>query len=316
MTIISARNYRILVWLLPIGLVVLARDLLWSRVEAVYDNVSAIQSLSARYRKTGVHIRELPDIKNDFEKLAHKKMEISSSLLGATSEAVSIYELLMLKAGEAGGAGVSVVTITPRPQRLDAGFAELPLVLEACGSYHGLARFTAAIENVNRIMRVEECAMSKDRSGRLTETMKILVYRAADSPGDNERGRGKKAATAEFEKRGQYLADLNAALAVTVALPSSRYAFSGQADPFGAVASGSRISSAAKDVSKKPAGLTLKGIVWKEPPLAIMEAVDGRTFIVHQGDTLNGYTVSSITRSDVSITSPQGTHVLHQYDQK
>jgi Tfp pilus assembly protein PilO len=314
MTLFTARNYRILVWLLPIGLVVLSRDLLWSRVEAVYDNASAIQSLSARYRKTGVHIRELPDIKNDFEKLAHKKMEISSSLLGATSEAVSIYELLMLKAGET---GVSVVTITPRPQRFDAGFAELPLVLEACGSYHGLARFTAAIENVNRIMRVEECAMSKDRSGRLTQTMKILVYRSADLPGDNDRGRGKKAAAAEFEKRGQYLADLNAALAVIVAPTSSRFAFSGQADPFGAVASGSGTPSAAKDLlSKKPAGLALKGIVWKELPLAIMEAVDGRTFIVHQGDTLNGYTVSSITRSDVSITSPQGTHVLHQYDQK
>ncbi len=312
MTFISARSYRILAWLLPIGLVVLARDLLWSRVEAVYDHASAVQSLSARYRKTGVHVRELPDIKNDFERLAHKKMEISSSLLGATSEAVIIYELLMLKAGET---GVSVVTITPRPQRLDAGFAELPLVLSACGSYNNLARFTAAIENVNRIMRVEEIVMSKDRTGRLTQTMKILVYRSADSLGGSEQGKGKKETL--FEKRGQYLADLNAALAVTVAPPSSRYTFSGQADPFGAVASGSGTpSAAAKDVSKNPAGLTLKGIVWKEPPLAILEAVDGRTFIVRQGDTLSGFTVSSITRSDVTITSPQGTHVLHQYDQK
>jgi len=311
MTIASVRTYRILAWLLPIGMVVLARDLLWNRVEAIYDHATAIQSFSALCHRTGVHIRELPDMKNDFERLAHKKMGIASSLLGATSEAFSLYDLLMLKAGEA---GVSVVTVTPRPQRLDAGFAELPLLLEVSGSYHGLARFTASVENVNRLMRVEELAMSRDRGGRLTETMKIVAYRLSDSLAAGKPGKGKKAAV--YENRGQYLAELNAALTVTIAPPSNRYTFSGQADPFGAVALGSGMRPVPGNVSQKPLGLTLKGIVWKEPPLAILEAIDGRTFIVRQGDTLSGCTISSISRNEVTITAPQGTHVLHQYDQK
>jgi hypothetical protein len=248
-------------------------------------------------------------MKNDFERLAEKKMAIAMSLLGEKSEA-SLYDLLMLKARET---GVSVVSVTPRPQRRSAGFIELPLQLEASGPFNGLARFTAAVENVNRIMRVEELALEKDRAGRLTASMRLLVYLYSDTLGGPAKHKG--APESGSASRAGYRADLAAALQVVIPPPANDYTVSGQADPFGAVITeGSARPAQQTAASKEHPGLTLKGILWKSTPLAILESLDGRTCIVRQGDTVAGCKVSSITRNEVVIVSPQGgTHVLHQY---
>jgi Tfp pilus assembly protein PilO len=314
MTLVTVRNYKMLVWILPALLVVLARDPLIDQAAAMYDHITAIRSHSASIHKTGVTVRELPDMKNDFERLAHKKKAIASSLLGAGSEA-SLYDLLMLKAMETDAA---IVSVSPRPQRSDAGFAELPLAIEAAGTFNSLARFIAAVENVNRLMRVEELVMSKDREGRLTVSMQLLVYRSIDSMSPAPKtGKGGKRLDAVYQKREQYREDLERALSVTIQAPSNAFNFTGQGDPFGAVATVPvKKGPAAAQTPRKPVGLTLKGILWKQPPLAILEALDGSTYIVKQGDPVNGFKISSITRTEVVIATPQGNYVLHQYDTK
>jgi hypothetical protein len=314
MTLVTVRNYKMLVWVMPVLLVVLARGPFADQTAAMYDHIMAIRLISARIHQTGVPVRELPDMKNDFERLAHKKMAIASSLLGARSEA-SLYDLLMIKAAETDAA---IVSVSPRPQRSDAGFAELPLAIEAAGTFNSLARFIAAIENVNRLMRIEELVMNKDREGRLTASLQLLVYRSIDSlsPAPTT-GKGAKRKETTYLRREQYRADLERALAVEVPAPSNAFKFSGQGDPFGAVAAGPvKNGPAMAAPPKKPVGLTLKGILWKEPPLAILEALDGSTYIVKEGDPVNGFKVSSITRTEVVIATPQGTYVLHQYETK
>ena len=314
MTLVTVRNYKMLVWIMPALLVALARDPLMDQAAAMYGHITAIRTHSASIHKTGVTVRELPDMKNDFERLAHKKMAIASSLLGAGSEA-SLYDLLMFKAMETGAA---IVSVSPRPQRGDAGFAELPLAIEAAGTFNNLARFIAAIENVNRLMRVEELVMSKDREGRLTASMQLLVYRSIDSISPApQSGKGGKRREAVSLKRELYRADLERALSVEVPAQSNAFDFSGPGDPFGAVAAGPlKKGPATAQTPRKPVGLTLKGILWKQPPLAILEALDGSTYIVKQGDPVNGFKVSSITRTEVVIATPQGNYVLQQYDTK
>jgi type IV pilus assembly protein PilO len=313
MKAVSVRSYRLLVWVLPVFLVVAARGLFLRQAEIAYENVAAAVSTSARISSTGIYVRELPEMKNDLELLANKKMAIASSLLGARSEAV-LYDLLMLKARET---GVSIVSIAPRPARAAAGFTELPLTLEAAGSYDNLAQFTNAIETVGRLMRVEELVMGKDRTGALTATIRLLAYRYEDSLLAGAPKKGKQETV--FEKREQYLTDLKSALSVALTPPVGAYTVSGRGDPFGAerIVAGNRSAKADSAAAKKSSiGLTLKGILWKEPPLAILETLDGRTFIVKPGDSVAGTVVSSITRNEITVVTPQGSHVLHQYDQK
>lgn len=314
MTLVTVRNYKMLVWVLPVLLVALVRDPLMDQAAAMYGHIMAIRSNAASINKIGAIVRELPDMKNDLERLAHKKMAIASSLLGAGSEA-SLYDLLMLKAALTDAA---IVSVSPRPQRTSAGFAELPLAIEAAGTFNSLARFIAGIENVNRLMRIEELVMSKDREGRLTASMQLLVYRSIDSmPPAPRSAKGGKRKEAVYLKREQYRADLERALSLDVPVSSNAFDFSGQGDPFGSVATGTPKKRPASDQTpRKPVGLALKGILWKQPPLAILESVDGSTYIVKQGDTVSGFRVSSITRTEVVIATPRGNHVLQQYDTK
>ena len=314
MTFASARTYAILTWLLPLLIVIGARDLLWRQVETVYGRIIAIGDVADRIRKTGVHIRELPEMKGDFERLAQKKTEIASSLFGPKSEA-SLYELLMLKARDA---SVTIAAVTPRPQRSDAGFVELPLSLEVTGSYDNLARFVNGIENVNRLMHVQEVDLARDRTGRLAASLRLLVYMYSDTIGTAKPAASVKSKqTAASQNRETYLADLANALAVKIAPSAAIYRPAGRGDPFGADQAMQPKNPADSAAAKKETiGFTLKGILWKDPPLAILESLDGRTYIVKQGEKINGFTVSSITRAEVGIATPQGNHVLHQYDQK
>jgi hypothetical protein len=102
-----------------------------------------------------------------------------------------------------------------------------------------------------------------------------------------------------------------------VAAPTFSYTSSGKGDPFGASAvraeNNGGAGRSAIDTTKKAIGLRLKGILWKDPPLVVLETIDGRTCIVKQGERINGFTLSSISKTEVTLTSPQGSHVLHQY---
>ncbi|MBN1128444.1 MAG: type 4a pilus biogenesis protein PilO [Chitinispirillaceae bacterium] len=312
MTIGSVRNYKLLTWLLPLLLLVALRDPVKQQAATMLDRLQTVRTLSERIRSTGVHVRELPEMKNDLERLAHKKMEIASSLLGARSEA-GLYELLMLKAREN---NADIIAITPRQQRAGGDFVELPLAIEAAGGYYDLGRFVGAIENVNRLMRIEGLVMEKDREGRLTAAIDILVYRSADTIANKVPGRGRQ--EPPFQKREQYLADLEKALSVKIPVSDKLLSFTGGEDPFGAVAAAPvrKGTGVMKAPPKGGASIALKGILWKEPPLAILESLDGRTFIVRKGDTVNGLKIASITRTEVVVSSAQGNYVLHQYEDR
>jgi Tfp pilus assembly protein PilO len=311
MTLVSARSYRMLTWLLPLVVVFAARDPLWTQCETVYAHIVNIRAGAERIRKTGVDVRELPEMKSDYEQLVRKKMKIASSLFGASSQ-TAFYDLLMQKAEES---DVSIVAVSPKPMRTDAGFAELPLSLGVTGSFDKIAQFVNEIEKVNRLMRVEELAMAKDPAGRLVADIRLLAYMYSDTLGSAKASKGKQEAV--YQKREEYLGDLQKALNVTIAAASFSYAPGGRDDPFGsAVPDGVKKGAAIAPESKQPFGLALKGILWKTPPLAILETLDGRTCIVQEGETVNGFKVSSISRTDVTIATAQGNHVLHQYDEK
>jgi Tfp pilus assembly protein PilO len=313
MTVITARSYKILTWLLPMLVVLSAYTWLEKEAGGIFSRIAGTRTVSEKIRKTGVHIRELPEMKTDYENLARKKAAIASSLFGAQSEA-GLYELLMLKAREA---DVSIVSMTPRPRRASTGFTELPLSLDVAGAFDNITRFTGMIENVNRLMRVDELSMSKDRDSKVVAAIKLLVYVYSDTLSPPQSSKGKLEAA--FQKRESYLAELRNVLQVKITPPSYAYTPSGKGDPFGGSVNpgtGTGHGAVPSDTSKQTFGLALKGILWKDPPLAILETLDGRTFIVKQGENVNGSIISSIARTEVVISTPQGKHVLHQYSDK
>ena len=56
MTLVTVRNYKMLVWIMPVILVALAYGPLADRAAALYDHITAIRSHSASIKRTGVTI--------------------------------------------------------------------------------------------------------------------------------------------------------------------------------------------------------------------------------------------------------------------
>jgi Tfp pilus assembly protein PilO len=312
MTLLTPQSYRMLRWLMPVAVLFIARDFLWMQCENVYDHIVNIKAAAERIRKTGADVRELPEMKNDYEQLVRKKTKISSSMFGAESQ-TGLYDLLMQKAEDS---KVSIVAVSPRQQKADAGFIELPLSIEVAGGFDDIALFVNAIEKVNRLMRVEEISFSKDQTGRLSAGIKVLAFLYSDTLGQAGGAKGKKEPA--YQKRENYLADLRKALDVQIAPATFAYTPGEHGDPFGVVMTeGAKPATGAPPVvSNQQIGLTLKGILWKNPPLAILETLDGKTYPVQEGETVNGCKVVAIERSEVKIATPRGIHVLHQYDEK
>jgi Tfp pilus assembly protein PilO len=306
----TTRTYSILVWLLPVLMVIGGRDLLFTRAGSVWSHYSSLRTSHDSIGAVALQVRELPAMKGDFEQLAEKKAAIASSLFGAKSEA-GLYDLLMQKALES---QVSIGTVSPHPRRSEAGFVELPLSLAVSGSFDNITRFVSSVENVSRLMRIEEVSMAKDRSGRLVAEIRLIAYMYSDTLGNARQPNSR------VMSREEYRSLLKQALAVTIAAPANSYEPAGRGDAFGNAAVFDREKSAGtapvEQETGNTSGLTLKGILWKEPPLAIVETLDGRTRIVRQGETVSGYRISSISRSDVVIAGPRGNHVLQQYDEQ
>jgi Tfp pilus assembly protein PilO len=213
MKLVTVRSYSLLTRLFPVLVLLCAYSYLEKEVGSILTHYGAIKTVSEKIGKTGVHIRELPEMKTDFENLVRKKVEIASSLFGAQSEA-ALYELLLLKAREA---DVSIVSMSPRPRRPGSGYTELPLSLDVSGSFDEIARFTSLVENVNRLMRVDELVMSKDHDGSVLAAIKLLVYMYTDTASSPSTAKGKL--EAPFQKRENYLAELGNVLQVKITPP-------------------------------------------------------------------------------------------------
>ncbi len=56
--------------------------------------------------------------------------------------------------------------------------------------------------------------------------------------------------------------------------------------------------------------LTLKGVLYKSSPLAILEDAGGATAIIGVGDTLFGQKVTAITKNSVTLRDRHGTYEL------
>jgi len=300
---VSARTYRLLRILIPLFLLVLARGFIGKTVEEVRDAYSLLQFERHRIENSGVRTRGLPELKADFEALARKKAQVSSSLFAVSSEA-SLYDLLFLKAEEA---GAIIISVSSRPKRRCAGYDELPLQLRARGAYHDLALLVNRIETSSRLLHIGELRMSVDGRGELTADMDVTAYlQSADST--------KTAGPRRSSPAPAYLAALQKALAVRTMKPAFSYAATG-GDPFSALPV-RRSGAKATGMASEAPNVKLKGILWKQPPLAVLESLDGQTLILREGDEIGGYKVQSILRSAVNLVGPKGTHVLEQYQQK
>lgn len=307
----NVRTYRILQWLIPALVLLFGRGLLLNEWAELRASRSALRTEQKKIEQTGVHVRRLPDLKKDFENLAIKRVETSASLFDTDHQA-NIYEVLLVKAGEN---GVSLLNVSPGTARKKDGYDELPVSIELSGSYHALGGYLNVIESLNRLLRVQSISLRRERDGSLEASAEVIAY-LYDGSG-NEEVHESRARVGKTGSASDYMNALQKALAVAMTPPGYRYTPFG-AEPFGTAVSGNRPGASAGDGRKTENSLriSLKGILWKEPPLAILEALDGKTWIVKKGDSVNDLTVTAITPSSVTVSSKTGTHVFSQYDKK
>ncbi len=302
----KVRTYRLLSILIPLLLLLVFRGMIGSRIERVREAHSLARHERQRIEDSGVRMRRLPELKADFESLARKKAEAASSLFPAASEA-SLYELLFVKSDEA---NATVASVSSLPKRRGPDYDEVPLRLQAIGTYNELSLLVNRIETSSRILHIENLNMSLNSKGELMAELEVTAYlQREDSSAAANRKNRLQPVTPQA-----YLDALQKALHVRMARQDFVYAPVAN-DPFAAApARRSGIRTAAS--SRETPNVKLKGILWKQPPLAVLESLDGQTLILREGDEIGGYRVQSIARAAVSLIGPKGTHILEQYKQK
>lgn len=300
------RAYRLLSVLIPLLLLLLSRGMILSRMDRVREAHSLARLERQRIENSGAQMRALPELKADFESLARKKAEIASSLFPATSEA-SLYELLFVKSDEA---NATVVSVSSLPKRRGPDYDEVPLQLQAIGSYNELSLLVNRIETSNRILHVDNLRMSLNSRGELMAELDVTAYlqREDSSAALNPKRRAQPVSAQA------YLDALQRSLHVQMVRRNFVYTPAPN-DPF-AAAPARHSAARALATSGETPKVKLKGILWKQPPLAVLESLDGQTLILREGDAIGGYRVQSIARAAVSLVGPKGTHVLEQYQQK
>jgi hypothetical protein len=95
--------------------------------------------------------------------------------------------------------------------------------------------------------------------------------------------------------------------------PSSSFRYSGGfEDPFKTVLQARQADVEVRHASAAPARpkLSLKGILYKSNPLAILEDANGKTSILGVGDTLFGQKVTAIGKASVTLRDRHGPYEL------
>jgi type IV pilus assembly protein PilO len=305
----NIRSYKILQWLLPVFFLFLTRGILQSQWEEFQNSQRAVTAQQKKMEQTGLHIRKLPDLKKDFENLALKKVETSASLFDLNHQA-NIYEVLLVKAGEN---GVTLTNVSAGAAKKSDGYYELPVKIQVSGGFHVLGKYINIIENLSRLLRVQEILLSRDNDGNLSATLEVIAYLYDE----NKKEELAVKQDLSGNTKPDYVENLQQALSAKISPSSYRYIASGE-DLFGNVRSDKRRMATVQPDGKTENALRmrLKGILWKNPPLAILEMLDGKTWIVKTGDTIDNVKIISITPSDVTISSKTGSLVLQQYEKQ
>jgi Tfp pilus assembly protein PilO len=293
-------SYRALQWLLPLVILAVFRLPVLDKIKQVRNSIETASDEECRVSKTGVNVRSLSELKLDLEKLASKKQSIQHSLFDTENR--DDFAKLILLEGEK--RGVAISKILPGDIVEKEGYSTLSLYVEITGDFINLLSFIRNVEQINRIIKIDGLSLTKEDNGRILGRMNLstYVYKIQNSSSKNG-------------NNSDYLSKLNKALSLRDQNKQTTSGV-GVSSPFVKEANAFRRSKSAEDAlsQQKECHLKLKGILWKTPPLAVIENIDGQTYVVEEGRIIDKYTVQEIKRYSVLLSSPEGKVTLRQYD--
>jgi len=106
-------------------------------------------------------------------------IEIEERLAGLVAQLPDSTEVpsLLIDITEAGDArGLEFVVFDPQPQRLEAFYAVLPILVQVKGSYFQLASFVSDLAQMSRIVTVADMDVAGADDGMLTASLMLQTY--------------------------------------------------------------------------------------------------------------------------------------------
>lgn len=125
---------------------------------------------------------KLPEIQARFQELNYQLAELVEKL----PDGKEIPELLVQVSGLGVQTGLEFTLFKPIPEQLKEFYAEIPVEIEASGSYHEVARFFDRVGRFPRIMNISKLNMSEPKpvpklnSVRLKATCLLTTYRSLE----------------------------------------------------------------------------------------------------------------------------------------
>ena len=101
----------------------------------------------------------------------------------------NIPDVLRQLTTKGGESRVKITLFKPEKSKKEKNYTEKSISIAMEGGYHEIARFLAAVNNIPRVVNVENLQLARTSSGELSATMKAIIY--ASSTGSGTKG-GKK----------------------------------------------------------------------------------------------------------------------------
>ncbi|HET9554201.1 MAG TPA: type 4a pilus biogenesis protein PilO [Anaeromyxobacteraceae bacterium] len=119
-------------------------------------------------------------IANDLNRFRKEKELLEQRLneaLAELPEEKNIDELLQLFQDRGQKAGLEILTIEPKPEKLEGFYASIPIPMTVSGNFHEIATFFDALGRLRRIVNVSELSFGapKDVAGKVVVEAKFLV---------------------------------------------------------------------------------------------------------------------------------------------
>ncbi len=119
-------------------------------------------------------------------KVVQMQWKEANRMIPRKEDIPAVLKELTTKGGES---RVKITLFKPGKSKKERNYTEKPINIAMEGGYHQIARFLSAVNNIPRVVNVENLQLTRASSGFLSATMKAIIY--TSSTGSKTKG-GKK----------------------------------------------------------------------------------------------------------------------------
>jgi len=119
-------------------------------------------------------------------KVVQMQWQEANRMIPGKENITDILKKLTTKGGES---RVKITHFKPGKSKKEKDYTEKPIDIAMEGDYHQIAKFLSSVNNIQRVVNIENLSLTRTSIGTLSATMKATIY--ISSTGSKEKG-GKK----------------------------------------------------------------------------------------------------------------------------